>query len=317
MYLIGFIQKSDIYFYTLPDTSTRLALCPTHSMADSPAAPSGSSTAGRGSVLRPYYVAPSPEDFLSSSSSSPHSHSTRTPVAPLPARVVHSYDARSGDARHAGGGGDAAGSFLASLQGMVNAGILGFLATAAVNPFEVGKVLMQVQWIPRADVELLNEETDDDEAELEDGADILLDAGELEDEDEAEAYFHDLNNDGSTRSSRQRSHYRYQRQRQQRQAGEDAGGESSDPEETPRQARRRRRSNLAAPRLSVTRAPPKETDAAGYIVRRSIFEQATKPEWILPFTVTGGVWDMMKAIARWKPEGWIGLWKGRFLRILA
>lgn len=188
---------------------------------------------------------------------------------------------------------------------MVNAGILGFLANAAVQPWEVGKVLMQVQWIPRADVELLNELTDD---EGEDDQDVLLDAEELEDEDEAEAYFHDLNNpDARSGASkyRQRSHYRYNRRRQ-----EDAGRESAD-DEAESSTPRRRKPGMGAPRLSVTRAPPpNETDAAGYIVRRSIFEQATKPEWILPFTVTGGVWDMMKAIARWKPEGWLALWKG-------
>ena len=262
----------------------------------------GPSSASRSSPLRPYYVAPSPEDFLSSSSSTRPASSSGRPIAPLPARVdARNLDLIDGRGHGFGGGssGNDAASLLASLQGMVNAGILGFLATAAVNPIEVGKVLMQVQWIPRADVELLNEETDD---EAEEG-DVLLDAAELEDEDEAEAYFHDLNNDGG-RSSRQRSHYRYQRERQQ------DGGDASDEEDDSTPRRRRRRPNMGAPMLSVTRAPPKETDAAGYIVRRSIFEQATKPEWILPFTVTGGVWDMMKAIARWKPEGWLGLWKG-------
>lgn len=199
------------------------------------------------------------------------------------------------------------------MQGLLNAGILGFMANAAVQPWEVGKVLMQVQWIPRADVELLNEASDDEDEEAA-AAEVLLDAEELDDEDEAEAYFHDLSNNNShSDNTRQRNQYRryYSSRRKQQEQQDGSRDRNDDGEDLPR----RRRPNMGgAPRLSVTRAPrtteQTQTDAAGYIVRRSIFEQATKPEWILPFTVTGGVWDMMKAIARWKPEGWLALWKG-------
>lgn len=36
----------------------------------------------------------------------------------------------------------------------------------------------------------------------------------------------------------------------------------------------------------------------------------TKPEWVMPVVVQGGVWDMIKTVGRWKGEGWASLWKG-------
>lgn len=37
----------------------------------------------------------------------------------------------------------------------------------------------------------------------------------------------------------------------------------------------------------------------------------TKPEWIMPVVVQGGVWDMIRTVGRWKGEGWASLWKGQ------
>lgn len=36
----------------------------------------------------------------------------------------------------------------------------------------------------------------------------------------------------------------------------------------------------------------------------------TKPEWIMPVVVQGGVWEMMRTVGKWKGEGWASLWKG-------
>lgn len=51
---------------------------------------------------------------------------------------------------------------------------------------------------------------------------------------------------------------------------------------------------------------------SGYLLRSGISDAAmgTKPEWIMPVVVQGGVWDMMKTLGRWKGEGWASLWKG-------
>ena len=54
------------------------------------------------------------------------------------------------------------------------------------------------------------------------------------------------------------------------------------------------------------------TSPSGYIKRSGVLDEmhGTKPEWIIPVVVQGGVWDMMKTIGRWKGEGWSSLWKG-------
>ena len=181
------------------------------------------------------------------------------------------------------------------IRGFATSALLGYASTACVMPFEVGKTLMQVQWIPKADVELLNESEVDENAfhhflgEETEVDKVIYDVDDLSDEDDAQAYFQDLNNShGSSQGSGRRSRTTSNR------TGEEV---------------RRKRPPLDAPSLSVTRA----RDASGYIVRRSIFEHSTKPDWVLPFTVTGGVWDMMKAIGRWKGEGWLSLWKGQLL----
>lgn len=58
--------------------------------------------------------------------------------------------------------------------------------------------------------------------------------------------------------------------------------------------------------------PPKLrlADEEGYIVRRSVLEEATRPEYVMPLSNTYGVWGMIKKIVRWRNEGWFALWKG-------
>ncbi len=50
-------------------------------------------------------------------------------------------------------------------------------------------------------------------------------------------------------------------------------------------------------------------DASGYVMRKSVYDQGARPEFVMPVVVRGGVWEMMKAVGRGK-EGWLGLWKG-------
>lgn len=61
---------------------------------------------------------------------------------------------------------------------------------------------------------------------------------------------------------------------------------------------------------SISQHTPRPTDERGYIVRRDITDAATRPDWLLPPGLAGGVWTMMKQVAHWKPEGWLALWKG-------
>jgi mitochondrial fusion and transport protein UGO1 len=55
---------------------------------------------------------------------------------------------------------------------------------------------------------------------------------------------------------------------------------------------------------------PRLADEEGYVVRRSVLEEDTRPEYVMPISKTKGVWGMIKKVARWKNEGWLALWKG-------
>ena len=52
------------------------------------------------------------------------------------------------------------------------------------------------------------------------------------------------------------------------------------------------------------------TDERGYPVRQNISDSAARPEYVMPVGTVDGVWGMIKEVSRWKPEGWLGLWKG-------
>jgi len=57
-------------------------------------------------------------------------------------------------------------------------------------------------------------------------------------------------------------------------------------------------------------AKPRLADEEGYVVRRSVLEEGTRPEYIMPISRIDGVWGMIKKTARWRNEGWLALWKG-------
>lgn len=126
--------------------------------------------------------------------------------------------------------------------------LLAYASTALVMPFEVGKTLAMVQWVPKH-VQLPPSPLDDDEDE------------------EPESYFDDIH----------------------------------------------------APPAPSTQAPfplsmpTRPLSPSGYLLRTGINDElfGTKPEWILPVVVQGGVWDMMRSVGRWQGEGWGSLWKGK------
>jgi fusion and transport protein UGO1 len=63
----------------------------------------------------------------------------------------------------------------------------------------------------------------------------------------------------------------------------------------------------AAPRtgFSASRQP----DEQGH-VRRSVLEEGTRPEYIIPVGSANGVWGMMRRVGHFRGEGWLALWKG-------
>lgn len=55
---------------------------------------------------------------------------------------------------------------------------------------------------------------------------------------------------------------------------------------------------------------PRPTDERGYVSRRSVMDDATRPEYIIPVGSADGVWGMIKRLGRFRSEGWLSLWKG-------
>ncbi|KAG5648237.1 hypothetical protein DXG03_006195 [Asterophora parasitica] len=122
---------------------------------------------------------------------------------------------------------------------LVASAVLQYSSTAIAMPWEVGKLLLQVQWVPR-------------------------DAGEPE-----EPELVDDNDDAMSDSSNDDSYF-------------------------------------ADPHASPTRhSAPRPTDDQGYVIRRSVLEEGTRPEYIIPVGSADGVWEMMKQIGRFRGEGFL------------
>ncbi|TEB35109.1 mitochondrial carrier [Coprinellus micaceus] len=56
--------------------------------------------------------------------------------------------------------------------------------------------------------------------------------------------------------------------------------------------------------------PALRTDEQGYVIRRSVLEEGTRPEYIIPVGSADGTWAMLKRVGRFRGEGWLALWKG-------
>ncbi|KAG5353459.1 hypothetical protein C0989_006616 [Termitomyces sp. Mn162] len=71
-------------------------------------------------------------------------------------------------------------------------------------------------------------------------------------------------------------------------------------------------SYFADPQAGPARRPaPWPTDEQGYVMRRSVLEEGTRPEYIIPVGSANGVWGMMKRIGSFRGEGYLALWKGK------
>lgn len=62
---------------------------------------------------------------------------------------------------------------------------------------------------------------------------------------------------------------------------------------------------------------PRLSDEEGYVLRRSVLEEGTRPEYIIPVGSADGVWGMIKRIGRFRGEGWLALWKGTIHNFVA
>ncbi|POW00254.1 hypothetical protein PSHT_13148 [Puccinia striiformis] len=145
------------------------------------------------------------------------------------------------------------------LRGYLSAGLMAFTSAAMVMPFEVGKTLLQVQWIP---------------------AQALHDPS---------IHIHPP---------------------------------SQDPQ--PKIIWKKKKTKrmmmitwiLIKPTLrpSIGSTISKRTISGGSTnptTGRKRVEEEVWPEWVLPVVIERGVSDMMRAISRWRGEGFLGLWKGQ------
>ncbi|KAH9949506.1 mitochondrial carrier [Amylocystis lapponica] len=178
-----------------------------------------------------------------SSTSQSYQWSTRTSTNPL-FDLSSSFDSDGSDTRM---------FITVKLKGLLAAAFLQYATTALIMPLDVGKMLLQVQWVPR------------DAGEVVPGAVLTTDTVEEEEElsddsNENDSYFADPSNVNTA----------------------------------------------AAP----TPPPPRLSDERGYVVRQSVLEEGTIPEYVIPVGSADGTWGMVKRVGRFKSEGWFSLWKG-------
>ncbi|TBU64737.1 mitochondrial carrier [Dichomitus squalens] len=143
--------------------------------------------------------------------------------------------------------GDDSGLDITSLaQELLVAAFYQYATTAIAQPWEVGKTLLQVQWVPRDPRDISPDPAAevDDEGELSDSSSI-----------ENDSYFAD-------------------------------------------------------PTAEKPPRPPRPADEGGYIIRQSLLEEGTQPEYVIPVGSADGTWAMMKRVGRFRAEGWLALWKG-------
>ncbi|KEP54390.1 carrier protein [Rhizoctonia solani 123E] len=184
---------------------------------------------------------PAPEDLASSG--------TKNTAAPWPSRSARSADSHVFDLAPVAS--DVVSLDLRmAIKALIASGVLQYATTAIAMPFEVGKVLLQIQWIPKDHVVPAPEEPGTEEKD----EDALSDAS-------GDSYFHD-------------------------------------PDE-PRS------------RIHLEPTQPRLADEEGYVVRRSVSDKATRPQFIIPIGPSEGVWGMMKRVGRWQTEGWLSLWKAQ------
>ena len=73
-----------------------------------------------------------------------------------------------------------------------------------------------------------------------------------------------------------------------------------------RSSLRTRRTTTRGSRLQTCLIPSVST----YIVRRSVMEEGTRPEYTIPISSSNYVWGMVKRVGMFNAEGWLALFKG-------
>ena len=282
--------------------------------------PPTTASAQQAHPLRPYYQPPEGSVFIATAprfsttgtpgattASSSKGFGTATASKATTNRYMSSNDAKPYVATtSAGGFGEADTSISDIFRALLVSGALQYTSTCLAMPFEVGKLLLQVQWVPRDDVWLsltqqaalaqrrtLTTTARQTKAPLHPPTeDIPADGWEQEVAPEANEWDEEANV-------------------QQDELDEELFEADLSDEDDADAYFRDVTSKPSRPDTSLFSGRKKRrmVDASGYVMRKSVYDQGARPEFVMPVVVRGGVWEMMKAVGRGK-EGWLGLWKG-------
>ncbi|WFD21589.1 hypothetical protein MEQU1_000242 [Malassezia equina] len=217
-----------------------------------------------GHTLRPYHK---PRDDFQFVMSSPNLNASRAGASAPGVEGTASLELPRSTNRYLSADADAALALKsdrttvgAMVTGMLVSGALQYTSTCLAMPFEVGKLLLQVQWVPREDV------------------------------------WAKLHEPSSKR--RRSSWFSSSAPEKQDLWNEDMEKLSSpwDDDEEPGKYFR----DADAPSGGMTQEPVRRVDSSGYVVPRHRNDEGARPEFVMPPVVDGGVWEMIKAVGRGK-----------------
>lgn len=185
---------------------------------------------------------------------------------------------------------EAPGTLVSAGRALVYAGGLRYASTFVSMPFEVGKILLQIQWSPRPDVYARMERRVARRTAHEETQDVF----------ESDEDFTD--DDGNVRSTDFQSRLSCADLEQSSDSVPDSNKYFGDPTDPSR-----------ARTGSVTRRA--HPVGRRRTIRRHSQRHRPSEVSVMPTTPTGGVWEMIKAVARGK-EGVLGLFKGSLTTFL-
>ncbi|KAF8940832.1 hypothetical protein BGZ58_004521 [Dissophora ornata] len=178
----------------------------------------------------------------------------------------------------------------AAAKELASYGLVKYMTLAISAPFEVGQTLLQVQYLPNDDGFNGDEQDLAEQARREDEERRAR-------EEAAEREYYERTGILSSASG---SYYSSQYG--------NSGGPGRDGYESSRsryeQDQRRRD-------YDVTSVQTTSGSASGYVFRRSVYDEETRPAYQLP-PVEGGVWKAVTDLAKHPTEGWMSLWKGQY-----
>ncbi|CAO1630207.1 unnamed protein product [Sympodiomycopsis kandeliae] len=259
-----------------------------------------------------------------SSSTYPHRHGNQSAMVTIDSpRQKNRYASATDDVE----------SEFGSLSDWTSAAIMSlalqYSSTCISMPFEVGKMLLQVQWVPKDEVwkSFADSYADMERQQLQQQQRSLQTKSR---KSQSQDPFLD-NDNGHGQEEEFISPEAQEWRRQSRRQDSDEDGEFSEEDEDGQASSsshsdveeyfRDATASSSRPQQASKRSRNKKatTDASGYLTSRSVRrggdDASTRPEHITPVVVRGGVWEMIKAVARGK-EGYYGLWKGTFTTFL-